>query len=43
MATRQFDVEETIALLELTPAALNSLLRGLPESWTQVNEGKDKD
>jgi DinB superfamily len=41
MTTRSFDLQETVALLERTPAALDSLLRGLPESWTQVNEGKD--
>lgn len=31
--------EGTIALLERTPAVLNALLRGLPESWTMRNEG----
>jgi DinB superfamily len=29
----------TISLLERTPAALNALLRDLPESWTRRNEG----
>jgi hypothetical protein len=29
-----------IALLERTPATLGALLRGLPESWTDVNEGE---
>jgi hypothetical protein len=33
------DLNETIALLERTPATLNALLRGLPEIWTQDNEG----
>lgn len=28
-------------LLERTPAALNSLLRGLPATWTERNEGRD--
>ena len=33
--------ENTIALLERTPAALDALLRGLPEMWTETNEGED--
>ena len=32
---------ETIALLTRTPATLNALLRGLPDSWTRRNEGTD--
>ena len=32
-------LEETTALLARTPAALNALLRDLPESWTHQNEG----
>ncbi len=32
---------ETIALLTRTPATLNALLRGLPDSWTRRNEGND--
>ena len=39
--TAQFNLPETIALLEHTPAVLNALLRGLPDSWTQRNEGGD--
>jgi len=35
----KFNLLETTALLNRTPGALNSLLRGLPESWTQANEG----
>jgi DinB superfamily len=31
--------EDTIALLRRTPAALEALLRDLPESWTMRNEG----
>jgi len=34
-----FDLENTIALLERTPAALNALLRDLPAFWTQSTEG----
>ncbi len=37
----KFDLEQTIALLERTPAALNALLRGLPETWTLHNEGEN--
>ena len=33
------DLSQTVALLERTPAALNALLRDLPESWTHANEG----
>jgi hypothetical protein len=33
------NLENTIALLERTPAALNALLRDLPETWTHSNEG----
>jgi hypothetical protein len=32
-------LDDTIALLTRTPAALNSLLRDLPEIWTTRNEG----
>jgi hypothetical protein len=35
------ELENDIALLERTPAALNALLRGLPEVWTDSNEGGD--
>jgi len=34
-----FNLEDTIALLARTPATLDALLRDLPESWTQRNEG----
>jgi len=33
-------LQQTIAVLERTPAALNSLLRGLPDAWTIANEGE---
>ncbi len=33
------ELENSIALLERTPAALDALLRGLPEVWTETNEG----
>src|SRR5580698_10631763 len=35
------DLENTIALLERTPTALDALLRGLPEMWTDSNEGEN--
>lgn len=35
----EFNLDETIALLSRTPAALDALLRGLPENWTHRNEG----
>ncbi len=37
----QHDLQQTIALLTRTPAALNALLRDLPEEWTHRNEGGD--
>lgn len=33
------NLDNTIALLARTPAALNALLRDLPEAWTHRNEG----
>lgn len=33
------DLQETLSLLARTPAALNALLRDLPEAWTSRNEG----
>lgn len=35
----EHNLEQTIALLAHTPAALNGLLRDLPEAWTLRNEG----
>jgi hypothetical protein len=35
------DLQVTISLLERTPAALNALLRGLPEVWVLHNEGEN--
>jgi hypothetical protein len=37
----EFNLTETIAVLNRTPAALDALLRGLPDTWTHSNEGKD--
>jgi hypothetical protein len=35
-----YNLDDSIALLSRTPAALNSLLRGLPDVWTLTNEGE---
>ncbi len=35
------DLDNTVALLANTPAALNSLLRDLPEAWTCCHEGEN--
>ncbi len=35
------NLELTISLLSRTPAALNALLRDLPDEWTQSNEGEN--
>src|ERR1700694_4285983 len=37
----EFNLAETIAILSRTPAALDALLRGLPDIWVRCNEGKD--
>jgi hypothetical protein len=37
----EFNLDQTITLLDRTPATLNTLLRGLPEIWVQRNEGGD--
>lgn len=35
------DLDHSIVLLTHTPAALNALLRGLPNEWTLSNEGEN--
>ena len=35
------NLQQTISLLTRTPAALNALLRDLPEAWTLQKEGED--
>jgi hypothetical protein len=37
----EHNLPQTISLLSRTPAALNALLRDLPESWTHRNEGEN--
>jgi hypothetical protein len=34
-----FDLEEMVAVLERTPAALRGLLAGLPDAWITADEG----
>jgi hypothetical protein len=41
MGLHDFDLTDAIAVLERTPAALHALLSGLPEVWTESNEGPD--
>lgn len=36
----QHNLQDTIALLDRTPAALDALLRNLPETWTLRDEGE---
>ena len=38
---QEHNLHYTIALLTRTPAALNALLRDLPETWTFRNEGEN--
>jgi len=40
-SSTEFSLADTIALLARTPAALDALLRGLPNTWVRSNEGKD--
>jgi len=37
---RSFSTAEAVAILQRTPATLDALLRGLPETWTNGNEGE---
>lgn len=37
----EHDLHRTVALLSCTPAALNALLRDLPQEWIFRNEGDD--
>ena len=37
--TRRFDLVEATAILQRTPAVLDTLLRGLPEGWIAAHEG----
>lgn len=37
----KFNLADTVAVLSRTPAALDALLRGLPDVWVHGDEGKD--
>src|ERR1700724_2531823 len=37
----KFSLTEALEVLIRTPAALDALLRGLPDTWVRSNEGKD--
>ena len=37
----QFQLDDAIAILSRTPAALDAMLRGLPEPWLHANEGPE--
>jgi DinB superfamily len=39
--SKEFSLTDTVAVLTRTPAALDGLLRGLPDAWTRSNEGND--
>jgi len=41
--TTEFTLPEATAVLARTPAVLNALLRGLPNTWVRGNEGLGKD
>lgn len=40
-AWREPFVEECLVVLTRTPAALDAMLRGLPEGWTDATEGPE--
>src|SRR5260221_5552210 len=40
MQTNAFNLDDAIAILERTPAALQALLAGLPEIWVTATEGE---
>jgi len=37
----EFNLAEAVAVLTHTPATLDAMLRGLPNTWVRCNEGKD--
>jgi hypothetical protein len=42
-SSAKFSLAEVRAVLAHTPATLNALLRGLPDTWAMNNEGRSKD
>ncbi len=41
MTPRDFDLTDSLLILERTPATFRALLEGLPDSWLLVDEGPD--
>ena len=41
-SSKKFSLAEVRAVLAHTPATLNALLRGLPDTWVMSNEGRSK-
>ena len=39
-SVNEFNLTEAVAVLTRTPATLNALLRGLPDTWVRRNEGQ---
>jgi hypothetical protein len=37
----EFNLAEAVAVLTRTPATLDAMLRGLPNTWVRCNEGRD--
>jgi uncharacterized damage-inducible protein DinB len=37
----QFQLEDALSILSRTPAALDAMVRGLPEPWLHANEGPE--
>lgn len=40
---KEFSLADSVAILTRTPATLNALLRGLPDTWIRGNEGSTTD
>src|SRR5205807_10598665 len=40
MNERTFDLDDSVAVLERTPATLTMLLDGLPDTWIRATEGE---
>ena len=41
MKSEGFNLQEAVAILERTPATLNELLTGLPDTWIRATEGEN--
>jgi DinB superfamily len=41
MKPERFNLHDAVAILERTPATLNALLMGLPDTWVRATEGDD--